>query len=54
LDEARGLCAELGRWVNEGILHRVAQGVYTLDDHWLMSESHHDAASGALATATSP
>jgi hypothetical protein len=54
LDEARGLRAELGRWVNERILHRVAQGVYTLDAHWLMAESHHDAASGALATATSP
>lgn len=32
LDDARGLRAELGRWVHEGILRRIARGVYAVDD----------------------
>ncbi|MEW2085900.1 IS4 family transposase [Streptomyces sp. NPDC005283] len=54
LDDARGLRAELGRWVNEGILRRIARGVYTLDDDWMMSEGQPGAVSAALTTAVSP
>jgi hypothetical protein len=32
LDDALGLRAELGRWVHEGILRRIARGVHGLDD----------------------
>jgi hypothetical protein len=54
LDDARGLSAELGRWVHEGILRRTARGVYALDDEWITHEAQHEAASTALTTAISP
>ncbi|WTC16164.1 IS4 family transposase [Streptomyces cellulosae] len=54
LDDARGLRAELGRWVNEGILRRTARGVYALDDEWITSSCQHDPVSVALTTANSP
>ncbi|MFF2936335.1 IS4 family transposase [Streptomyces mirabilis] len=54
LDDARGLRAELGRWVNEGILRRIARGIYTLDDGWITPEAQLEADSAALTTANSP
>lgn len=54
LDDARGLRAELGRWVNEDILRRTARGVYALNEEWITPVAQHDAASTALTVAISP
>ncbi|MFE8950609.1 transposase, partial [Streptomyces sp. NPDC007856] len=41
LDDSRGLRAELGRWVREGILRRTGRGIYTLEPEWITADLHH-------------
>ncbi|MFI6727475.1 IS4 family transposase, partial [Streptomyces atratus] len=54
LDDARGLRAELGRWVNEGVLQRTARGVYVLAREWTTPGLHQQANQPVLTPAESP
>ncbi|MEV6537169.1 IS4 family transposase [Streptomyces sp. NPDC051639] len=54
LDDARGLRAELGRWVREGILRRTARGIYTLEPEWIAPDLHHPSVPPHLTTAARP
>ncbi|MFF3632279.1 IS4 family transposase [Streptomyces sp. NPDC002164] len=54
LEDARGLRAELGRWVREGILHRTGRGTYALEHEWITPALHWPSDSGHLTTADRP
>ncbi|BAC68022.1 MULTISPECIES: IS4-like element ISSav1 family transposase [Streptomyces] len=54
LDDARGLRAELGRWVREGILRRTGRGIYTLEPEWITPDLHHPSVPPHLTTADRP
>lgn len=54
LDDARGLRAELGRWVREGILRRTGRGIYTLELEWITPVLHHPSVPPYLTTADRP
>ncbi|MDX3416275.1 IS4 family transposase [Streptomyces sp. MD20-1-1] len=54
LDDARGLRAELGRWVKEGILQRISRGVYALAHEWITPILTQPADHAVLTPAESP
>ncbi|WP_327258428.1 IS4 family transposase [Streptomyces sp. NBC_01240] len=54
LNDARGLRAELGRWVNEGVLQRTARGVYVLAREWTTPGLQQQANHLVLTPAESP
>ncbi|MGW7605238.1 IS4 family transposase [Streptomyces antimycoticus] len=54
LEDARGLRAELGRWVREGILRRTGRGIYALEQEWIAPNLEHPAAPGNLTSASRP
>ncbi|MGW2370699.1 IS4 family transposase [Streptomyces sp. NPDC001667] len=37
IDHGRSLCAQLGHWVKEGILHKAGHGRYALTEEWIGS-----------------
>ncbi|MCY0926946.1 IS4 family transposase [Streptomyces sp. H27-H1] len=51
LEDARGLRAELGRWVREGILRRTGRGIYALEHEWITPDLHRSSDSGRLTAA---
>ena len=53
-EDSRSLRAELGRWVKEGILCRIARGVYTLVEEWTTPDLQQPADPVSLTAASSP
>lgn len=54
LEDARGLRAELGRWVREGILRRTGRGIYALEHEWIAPDLNWASDPGHLTAADRP
>lgn len=54
LEDARGLRAELSRWVREGILRRTGRGIYALEHEWITPDLHQPSDSGHLTDTDRP